>query len=63
MPEIPYEKGAYNIFDRDYNDFSNRFKIEQRVNLCDTRKEEPEVQTNLLERRLSKNVLSDSTIE
>lgn len=29
LPEIPYEKGAYYIFDRGYNDFSNLFKIEQ----------------------------------
>ena len=29
MHEIPYEKGAYYIFDRGYNDFSNLFKIEQ----------------------------------
>ena len=29
MPEIPYEKGAYYIFDRGYNDFSNLFKIEK----------------------------------
>lgn len=26
---IPYEKGAYYIFDRGYNDFSNLFNIEQ----------------------------------
>ena len=29
MPEIPYEKGAYYIFDRGYNDFANLFNIEQ----------------------------------
>lgn len=29
MPEIPYEKGAYYIFDRGYNDFGNLFSIEQ----------------------------------
>ena len=28
MPAIPYEKGAYYIFDRGYNDFANLFNIE-----------------------------------
>ena len=27
MPEIPYEQGAYYIFDRGYNDYGNLFKI------------------------------------
>ena len=29
MPEIPYEKGAYYFFDRDYNDFANLYNMEQ----------------------------------
>jgi hypothetical protein len=29
MPEIPYESGAYYIFDRGYNDFGNLFRIHQ----------------------------------
>ena len=29
MPEIPYENGAFYIFDRGYNDFSNLYTIDR----------------------------------
>ena len=64
MPEIPYEKGAYYIFDRGYNDFSNLFKIEQIEAIFVVRaKKNLKFKQNLWKRRLPKNVLSDSTIE
>ena len=64
MPEIPYEKGAYYIFDRGYNDFSNLFKIEQiEATFVVRAKKNLKFKQALWKRRLPKNVLSDSTIE
>ena len=64
MPEIPYEKGAYYIFDRGYNDFSNLFKIEQiEATFVVRAKKNLKFKQTLWKRRLPKNVLSDSTIE
>ena len=64
MPEIPYEKGAYYIFDRGYNDFSNLFKIEQiEATFVVRAKKNLKFEQTSWERRLPKNVLSDSTIE
>ena len=64
LPEIPYEKGAYYIFDRGYNDFSNLFKIEQiEATFVVRAKKNLKFNQTLWKRRLPKNVLSDSTIE
>lgn len=64
MPEIPYEKGAYYIFDRGYNDFSNLFKIEQiEATFVVRAKRNLQFKQLAWKRRLTKNVLSDSTIE
>lgn len=64
MPEIPYEKGAYYIFDRGYNDFSNLFKIEQiEATFVVRAKKNLKFKQTSWKRRLPKNVLSDSTIE
>ena len=64
MPEIPYEKGAYYIFDRSYNDFSNLFKIEQiEATFVVRAKKNLKFKQTSWKRRFPKNVLSDSTIE
>ena len=64
MPEIPYEKGAYYIFDRGYNDFSNLFKIEQiEATFVVRAKKNLKFKQTSWKRRLPKNVLSDSTVE
>ena len=64
MPEIPYEKGAYYIFDRGYNDFSNLFNIEQiEATFVVRAKKNLKFKQVSWKRRLPKNVISDSTIE
>lgn len=64
MPEIPYEKAAYYIFDRGYNDFSNLFKIEQiEATFVVRAKKNLKFKQTTWKRKLPKNVLSDSTIE
>lgn len=64
MPEIPYEKGAYYIFDRGYNDFANLYKIEQiEATFVIRAKKNLKFKQISWKRRLPKNVLSDSTIE
>ena len=64
LPEIPYEKGAYYIFDRGYNDFSNLFKIEQiEATFVVRAKKNQKFKQTSWKRRLPKNVLFDSTIE
>jgi hypothetical protein len=64
MPEIPYEKGAYYIFDRGYNDFANLFKIEQiEATFVVRAKKNLQFKQISWKRRLPKNVLSDSVIE
>ncbi len=64
MPEIPYEKDAYYIFDRGYNDFSNLYKIEQiEATFVVRAKKNLQFRFVSWKRRLPKNVLSDSTIE
>ena len=64
LPEIPYEKGAYYIFDRGYNDFSNLFKIEQiEATFVVRAKKNLKFKQTSWKRRLPRNVLSDSTIE
>lgn len=63
MDEIPYESGAYYIFDRGYNDFKRLHKIH-----CIDAKFVIRAKTNIQfkpvkwKRKLPKNVLSDATI-
>ena len=64
MPEIPYEKGAYYIFDRGYNDFANLFNIEQiEATFVVRAKKNLKCKQISWKRRLPKDVLSDSVIE
>ena len=64
MPEIPYETGAYYIFDRGYNNFKELFRIQRMESFFVVR-----AKTNLLnkcvkwKRRMPKNILSDAEIE
>lgn len=63
MPEIPYPKSAYYIFDRGYNDFANLYKIEQIEAIFVVRaKKSLKFKQISWKRRLPKNILSDSTI-
>ncbi|KGN99556.1 transposase [Porphyromonas macacae] len=63
MPEIPYEKSAYYIFDRGYNDFANLYKIEQiEATFVVRAKKSLKFKQISWKRRLPKNILSDSTI-
>lgn len=64
MPEIPYETGAYHIFDRGYNNFKELFRIQRMESFFVVR-----AKTNLQykcvkwKRRMPKNILSDAEIE
>lgn len=64
MPEIPYEAGAYYIFDRGYNNFKELFRIQRMESFFVVR-----AKTNLQnkcvkwKRRMPKNILSDAEIE
>lgn len=63
MSEIPYEKGAFYIFDKGYNDFDNLYKIQQiETTFVGRAKKNLNFKQISWKRRLSKNVLSDSTI-
>ena len=63
-PEIPYETGAYYIFDRGYNNFKELFRIQRMESFFVVR-----AKTNLQykcvkwKRRMPKNILSDAEIE
>ena len=64
MPEIPYETGAYYIFDRGYNNFKELFRIQRMESFFVVR-----AKTNLQykcvkwKRRMPKNILSDAEFE
>lgn len=64
MSEIPYETSSYYIFDRAYNKFSQLYRIDQ-IGAYFVVRAKKNLQYNVIKwkRRLSKNVLSDSTIE
>lgn len=63
MPEIPYQKSAYYIFDRSYNDFANLYKIEQiEATFVVRAKKSLKFKQISWKRRLPKNILSVSTI-
>ena len=64
MPEIPYETGAYYIFDRGYNNFKELFRIQRMESFFVVR-----AKTNMQNKcvkwklRMPKNILSDAEIE
>ena len=64
MPEIPYETGAYYVFDRGYNNFAELYRIQRMESFFVIR-----AKTNLQyrcvkwKRRMSKNILTDAEIE
>lgn len=61
MNEIPYEIGAYYIFDRSYNCFKNLFKIETLESYFVVRaKSNLQFKAINWKRRLPKNILSDA---
>jgi IS4 transposase len=62
--EIPYESGSYYIFDRAYNHFKMLFKIHQ-IGAFYVLRAKKNLQCKMVKwkRRLTKNVLSDVTIE
>ena len=64
MKEIPYESGSYYIFDRAYNNFKMLYKVHQIDAFFVVRaKKNLQYKSIKWKRRLSKNVLSDVTIE
>ena len=64
MPEIPYEAGAYYVFDRGYDNFWELYRIQRMESFFVVR-----AKTNLLykcikwKRRMPKNILTDAEIE
>ncbi len=64
MPEIPYETGAYYVFDRGYNNFRELYRIQRMESFFVVR-----AKTNLQyrcvrwKRRMTKNILTDAEIE
>ena len=64
MPEIPYETGAYYVFDRGYNNFWELYRIQRMESFFVVR-----AKTNLQykcikwKRRMPKNILTDAEIE
>lgn len=64
MPEIPYETGAYYVFDRGYNNFRELYRIQRMESFFVVR-----AKTNLQyrcvrwKRRMTKNILTDAETE
>ena len=64
MPEIPYETGAYYVFDRGYNNFGELYRTQRMESFFVVR-----AKTNLQyrcvrwKRRMPKNILTDAEIE
>ena len=64
MPKIPYETGAYYVFDRGYNNFGELYRIQRMESFFVVR-----AKTNLQykcvkwKRRMPKNILTDAEIE
>lgn len=64
MSQIPYERGAYYIFDRGYNDFGNLFTINQiEAHFVLRAKRNLQVKAIQWKRRLPKGIISDSIVE
>lgn len=64
MPHIPLEEGAYYIFDRGYNDFTNLYRIHA-IGACFVIRAKNNVKYHVVswKRRMPKGILSDSVIE
>ena len=64
MPHIPLEEGAYYIFDRGYNDFTNLYRIHA-IGACFGIRAKNNVKYHVVswKRRMPKGILSDSVIE
>lgn len=64
MKEIPYESGAYYVFDRDYNAFKELFKIHQVGSFFVVRaKKNLQYKCLKWKRRLPENILTDAEIQ
>jgi hypothetical protein len=64
MPEIPYEKEAFYIFDRGYNDFDSLYKIDLiEATFVVRAKSNLQFKQITWKRRLPKNIISDSIIK
>ena len=64
MPEIPYETGAYYVFDRGYNNFGELYRIQRMESLFVVRaKSNLQYRCVKWKRRLPKNILTDAEIE
>ena len=63
MDKIPYEQGAFYVFDRGYNDFKRLYRINERESFFVVRaKENLKFKAVRWKRRMPKNVVSDSII-
>lgn len=64
MKEIPYETGAYYIFDRGYNNFKELYRIQRMESFFVVRaKSNLQYRCVKWKRRLPKNILTDAEIE
>ena len=64
MPEIPYETGAYYVFDRGYNNFGELYRIQRMESFFIVRaKSNLQYRCVKWKRRLPKNILTDAEIE
>ena len=64
MPEIPYETGAYYVFDRGYNNFGELYRIQRMESFFVVRaKSNLQYKCVRWKRRMPKNILTDAEIE
>lgn len=64
MPEIPYETGAYYVFDRGYNNFLELYRIQRMESFFVVRaKSNLQYRCVRWKRRMPKNILTDAEIE
>ena len=64
MPEIPYETGAYYVFDRGYNNFGELYRIQRMESFFVVRaKSNLQYRCVRWKRRMPKNILTDAEIE
>ena len=64
MPEIPYETGAYSVFDRGYNNFGELYRIQRMESFFVVRaKSNLQYRCVRWKRRMPKNILTDAEIE
>jgi len=64
MPEIPYETGAYYVFDRGYNNFAELYRIKRMESFFVVRaKSNLQYKCVRWKRRKPKNILTDAEVE